>query len=87
MKKSDFNKFILVILLFAAFLPLFTPRLSSTKNKSIGLVRISSEFQWNETVNNNGLDEGISIGLDNNEDLLVTGRFYNSTKLTHDLFI
>ncbi|MFX1428439.1 MAG: hypothetical protein ACFFBE_18445, partial [Promethearchaeota archaeon] len=57
------------------------------KNNSIGSIRVSSPYQWNETIINSGLDEGISIILDNNEDILITGRIYNSTKLTHDLFI
>ena len=87
MKKSDFNKLILVIVLFAAFLPVFSPYSSLPKKKSIGLYRISSEFQWNETIINEGLDEGRSITLDNNEDLLVTGSIYNSSKLNNDLFL
>lgn len=87
MKKSAFSKIILILLLVAPLLPLFTPRLSLPKNKSLGLFRISSEFQWNETIINDGLDKGNSLVLDNNEDLIVTGRIYNSSKLTNDLFI
>ncbi|MFX1391738.1 MAG: SBBP repeat-containing protein, partial [Promethearchaeota archaeon] len=87
MRKSDLKKFILIILLVTTFLPLFIPRLSSIENKSVGVFEISSKFQWNETIINDGPDEGNSIILDNNGDILVTGSIYNSSKLTNDLFI
>lgn len=88
MKKLDFKKLILLGVLFISMIiPLFAPHINYNKKNSIGLVRISSEFQWNETIINEGIDQGNSVVLDNNEDILVTGSIYNSSKLTSDLFI
>ena len=64
-----------------------TPPISWTVEDNAIYTSGSTEDQWNETIINKGPDEGTSIILDNNKDLLVTGRIYNSSKFTNDLFI
>lgn len=87
MKKSDFKKHLIIVLFVTTCLHLFTPRLGLIGNTSIDSLRISTELHWNETLINDGPDEGNSVILDGVGDLLVTGSIYNSSKHTNDLFI
>jgi len=84
-----FPKSCTVVIILFLILVIFTPQLyysSLTTNKTDTL-RVSSGFQWNSTLLNSGDDEARDLVLDQNGDIIITGKIYNSSKNADDIAI
>jgi len=87
MMKSQYNKLFKIFCILTLIFLIFTPQINLIKDSKTRSIRISTEIQWNKTIANIGQDEGRDILIDNNGDIIITGSFYNSSKVADDIII